>query len=206
MVKRLSTMRETQIQSLGRKIPWRRKWQSTLIFLPGKSHEQRSLVGYSPKGHKESGTTEWLHFTSLHTHVEVIQSFTMSSRRTSAKVYITLQEFLNPCFLNVMQNPVIPQLTWVSAQEGDSWFRQVELYTMVWGQSVPGEKQSFSLCYLLVILPQGHRDGHFWYGAGLEQYLAPISALNIALSLTTLLCQLGRKTPHERAKELDIFF
>ena len=41
-----------------RKIPWRRKWQLTLVFLPGKSHGQRSLVGYSPRGHKESDTTE----------------------------------------------------------------------------------------------------------------------------------------------------
>jgi len=30
-----------------RKIPWRRAWQPTPVFLPGKSHEQRSLVGYS---------------------------------------------------------------------------------------------------------------------------------------------------------------
>ena len=30
------------------KTPWRRKWQSTPVFLPGKSHRQRSLVGYSP--------------------------------------------------------------------------------------------------------------------------------------------------------------
>ena len=35
-----------------RKIPWRRKWQPTPIFLPGKSHGQRSLVGYSPWGHE----------------------------------------------------------------------------------------------------------------------------------------------------------
>ena len=34
--------------------PWRRKWQPTLVFLPGKSHGWRSLVGYSPWGHKES--------------------------------------------------------------------------------------------------------------------------------------------------------
>ena len=40
-----------------RTISWRRKWQSTLIFLPGKSHGQRSLVGYSPWGCKESDTT-----------------------------------------------------------------------------------------------------------------------------------------------------
>ena len=44
-----------------RKIPWRRKWQPTPGFLPGKSHGQRSLVGYSPRGPKESDTTEQLH-------------------------------------------------------------------------------------------------------------------------------------------------
>ena len=37
-----------------RKIPWRRKWQSTPVFLPGKTHGQRSCVGYSPWGRKES--------------------------------------------------------------------------------------------------------------------------------------------------------
>ena len=45
------------IPELGR-IPWRRKWQPTLVFLPEKSHGQRSLAGYSPKGCKESDTTE----------------------------------------------------------------------------------------------------------------------------------------------------
>ena len=43
------------------KIPWRRKWQPTPVFLPGKSHGLRSLVGYSPRGRKESDTTERLH-------------------------------------------------------------------------------------------------------------------------------------------------
>ena len=36
------------------KIPWRRAWQPTPVFLPGKAHGQRSLVGYSPWGCKES--------------------------------------------------------------------------------------------------------------------------------------------------------
>ena len=40
------------------KIPWRRAWQLTPIFLPGESHGQRSLVGYSPRGHTESVTTK----------------------------------------------------------------------------------------------------------------------------------------------------
>jgi len=37
------------------KIPWRRKWQPTPVFLPGKSQGQRSLVGYTPRGHKRVG-------------------------------------------------------------------------------------------------------------------------------------------------------
>ena len=37
------------------KIPWRKKWQPTPVFLPGKSHGQRSLVGYGPWGHERVG-------------------------------------------------------------------------------------------------------------------------------------------------------
>ena len=39
---------------------WRRKWQPTPVFLPGKFHGQRSLAGYSPWGCKELDMTEWL--------------------------------------------------------------------------------------------------------------------------------------------------
>ena len=42
----------------GGEIPWRRKWQPTPVFLPGESHGRWSLVGYSPRGRKESDTTE----------------------------------------------------------------------------------------------------------------------------------------------------
>ena len=42
------------------KILWRRKWQPTPVFLPGKSHGQRSLVGYSPCSLKELDMTEWI--------------------------------------------------------------------------------------------------------------------------------------------------
>ena len=41
---------------------WRRKWQPTPVFLPGESQGRGSLVGCSPWGRWESGTTEWLHF------------------------------------------------------------------------------------------------------------------------------------------------
>ena len=61
MVKRLLTMWETWVQSLGREDLLRKKWQPAPVFLPGKSHGWRSLVGYSSWGRKESDTTEWLH-------------------------------------------------------------------------------------------------------------------------------------------------
>ena len=44
-------MRETLVRSLGQEdSPWRRAWQPTPVFLPGESHGQRSLEGYSPRG------------------------------------------------------------------------------------------------------------------------------------------------------------
>ena len=55
------------------KIPWRRKWQPTPVFLPGKSHGQRSLVGYSPRGCKESDMTKQLTHTWVY-HRLVIHS------------------------------------------------------------------------------------------------------------------------------------
>ena len=45
----------------GLYFPWRRKWQPTPVFLPGKSHRRKSLVGYRPRGHKESDTAEHVH-------------------------------------------------------------------------------------------------------------------------------------------------
>ena len=50
------------------KIPWRRKWQSTLVLLPGKSHGGRSLVDYSPWGCKESDMTGWLSLSLSSSH------------------------------------------------------------------------------------------------------------------------------------------
>ena len=52
MVKRLSTMRRPWFDPWVGKISWRRKWQPTPVFLPGKSHGWRSLVGYSPWGRR----------------------------------------------------------------------------------------------------------------------------------------------------------
>ena len=61
MVKNLPVVQETWVG----KIPWRREWHPTPVFLPGESHGQRSLVGYSPWHHKEEDTTEQLTFSGL---------------------------------------------------------------------------------------------------------------------------------------------
>ena len=54
-----------------RKIPRGREC-STPVFLPGKSHRQRSLASYNPWGHKRSDTTEWLTHTHVHVHTHIV--------------------------------------------------------------------------------------------------------------------------------------
>ena len=70
MVKNLPARQETWVQSLGQEDPLEKEMAilpgkltnlpgiPTAVFLPGESHGQRSLAGYSPRGHKESDTTK----------------------------------------------------------------------------------------------------------------------------------------------------
>ena len=55
--------------SLSSMQSWRRQWHPTPVLLPGKSHGRRGLVGCSPWGHKESDTTERLHFHFSLSHI-----------------------------------------------------------------------------------------------------------------------------------------
>ena len=69
MVKNLPVNAEDQrcgFDPWVRKISWRRAWQPTLVFLPRKSHGQRSLEGFSPRG-RRAGHTECLTHTELST-------------------------------------------------------------------------------------------------------------------------------------------
>ena len=73
MVKKLpAAVWETWVHPWFRKIPWRRNWQPLPVFLPGGSHGQRSLVGYSPQGHNDLDTTEPLHFNR---HLSFLHAF-----------------------------------------------------------------------------------------------------------------------------------
>ena len=64
---------------LVRKIPWRKNWQPTLVFLLVKSHGKRSLVGCSPWGHKDSDTTE-----HMSVFTKVTNSFTLELRNSTS--------------------------------------------------------------------------------------------------------------------------
>ena len=57
MVKNHLPVQETQVPSLGQEDPLEKEMQPTPVSVPGKFHGQRSLVGYSPWGHKESDMT-----------------------------------------------------------------------------------------------------------------------------------------------------
>ena len=86
-VKNLPVVQETaRFNPWVGKIPWRRKWQPTPVSLPGKSHGQRSLVGCSPWGRKESGTTERLTLTYL---LNTYTGFTDFRKKTPEVVYLS---------------------------------------------------------------------------------------------------------------------
>ena len=80
-------------------IPWRRKWQPTPVFLPGESHGQRSLVGYSPQGRTESDILKQL---SRHAQSYCIAEGTRFNMQVvinykgkeSEKLYVSLIIFL----------------------------------------------------------------------------------------------------------------
>ena len=73
-----------------RKIPWRKKWQPTLVFLPGKLHGQKRLVGYSPWGHKELDVTKrqsnWSFLYHLTIYVDCSLQMCCFAHRTEADI------------------------------------------------------------------------------------------------------------------------
>ena len=65
IVESLPTVQETRVQSLSQKDPLEKEMAPTPEFLPGESHGQSSLVGYSPWDREESDTTERKHSAGL---------------------------------------------------------------------------------------------------------------------------------------------
>ena len=117
-----------------RKMPWRRKWQPTPVLLPGESHGERSLVGYNPWGRKESDTTKWLHFTSL--HGLYIAKWMASTQRT---VYLHPWNLYRLCICLVAKEYPWPQIYLICSWEADSFS------DTVWAKVCAKSLSSFSL-------------------------------------------------------------
>ena len=80
------------------KISWRRKWQPTPVFLPGKLHGQRNLAGYSPQGCKESDTTEHKHNSILHGlfNLPIEKPWTVSDSQKLSDSHSVMSNSLQP--------------------------------------------------------------------------------------------------------------
>ena len=98
------------------KIPWRRKWQPTPVLLPGKSHGWRSLVGYSPRGHKELDTTEWLHF-HFHTLCILVSGSYMGSAGFCLSTCGSFPEPLKLEMVDISKGYRQPCSKWLSSRE-----------------------------------------------------------------------------------------
>ena len=94
-----STMQETCVWSLGGEDLLEKEMQPTPVFLPGKSHGRRSLVGYSPWGRKELDRIKRLHFTSLHfpfyTFFRPTSNFICCDIHISLLLWLPLSVFLS---------------------------------------------------------------------------------------------------------------
>ena len=87
--------RRRRVDPWVRKTPWSRNRQPTPVFLPGESHGQRSLVGYTPRGHKESDTTKYLTNINNDSPSFITVGLNQGGRRVEEKLsflpYIVLQ-------------------------------------------------------------------------------------------------------------------
>ena len=70
-----------------RKIPWRRKWQPTPVLLPGKSHGQRGLAGYSPRSLRELDMTEQLILSLICSQIKENKNKTQRIVLSSLSIY-----------------------------------------------------------------------------------------------------------------------
>ena len=121
------------------KMPWRRAWQPTLVFLAGKSHRQRSLVGYSPWIHKKSDTIE----ATEHTHILCLgQTVSIASQWTSLLLWCPL--------LNIILEREATVILWSKRQSvGTSlvvqWLGICIAMQRMWFPSLDGELRSHML-------------------------------------------------------------
>ena len=106
--RKVNLVASSRVSNMREMVPhtWRREWQPLPVFLPGESHGQRSLMGYSPWARKESDTTEWQTHTHAHTHTQAICS-------CYSLCLETFGSSLGPRCPETVSGP----LTWLSSQD-----------------------------------------------------------------------------------------
>ena len=114
-----------------RKIPWRKAWKPPPVFLPGEFWGQRSLVGYSPWGDKESDTTEWLILSlflssirgrTIFANIFPISNACAVAAKSLQSLSMCSMKWMSRPFLGIIQfDPWVPQrwnyqLNWLLTQ------------------------------------------------------------------------------------------
>ena len=135
-----------------RKIPWRRKWQPTPVFLPWKLQGQRRLMGYSPWGHKEPDVTERLtRFLFLLKHsffMEDVLPFgrwlKLSATKTKFLCWVYGLTFLSKTSISALLTMPKPLTVWVTISNSQNW---------TWNNRLdPNRKRSTSRLYVVALL------------------------------------------------------
>ena len=98
------------------KIPWRRKWKPTPVFLPEESHGQRSLAGYSPWGHKEMPRVIFLFFSHP-------MSFNSATRPLVTQFLEEKQRLRE--IATFVRDHALPLYSWHSHRKAISWFESL---------------------------------------------------------------------------------
>jgi len=96
---------------------WRRQWHPTPVLLPGQSHGWRSLVGYSPRGHKESDTTKRLHFVQSLSHVWLFETPWTAAHQAS---------------LSITNSQSLLKLMWIESVMPSMWLQMALSHSFTW--------------------------------------------------------------------------
>ena len=132
-------MQKPQVRSLAmEEPPWRRKWQSTSVFLPGKSNGQRILMGYSPWGRKELDMIEWLNNWATE-HI----SYTLTHTNAHWHSQWSVWGSHNYCYWRRQWHPTPVLLP------GKSHRRRSLVGCRPWGRKEPGMTEQLQFQFLL---------------------------------------------------------
>ena len=99
---------------------WRRKWQPTPVLLPGESHGQRSLVGYSPKGCRVGHCWEAKHACMLMKILRILPVLHLSTRNTLS---IYNKHMFRKTSVSALLNMPKPLTVWITINRGKFWKR-----------------------------------------------------------------------------------